>query len=132
MDRLREDSVLSQNTIDRQRNRQKNALSQENSGDKNRIDKVEIQSESRALVWTSEWAVPDQENPDVTQYILTRGKGGWVIEDILERCIICKGTGQEVDSEQVIQDVQRGVYGTRPMKKCTYCKGRGWRSKFSE
>jgi DnaJ-class molecular chaperone len=99
-------------------------------GGKNRIEKVEVQSETRAVVSAAEVEYSEQESPTKMQYILTREKGVWVIEDQLEWCSRCKGTGQQEDFEQRMLDIQRGVYTTHPTKLCTLCKGRGWISKL--
>lgn len=91
------------------------------------IDRVDIQSESRAIVWVIK---PADHGKAKTKYLLTRQGKSWVIEDILTECVFCNGKGEVQDFEQAQKDMELHNCGTHPMKTCAYCKGKGWTSQI--
>jgi hypothetical protein len=94
---------------------------------KNKIEKVDVQSDSRAIVWTSEYRFVGAEKVDTVQNILTKENRLWVIEDRLMHCIICDGKGRVDDLDQMMNKLESGVL-SNATKPCPYCKGTGWRS----
>jgi hypothetical protein len=87
------------------------------------IEKIEIQTDTRAVVYVKgpEYG-PDSVNDD-WKYILGKEKNVWVLEDILVLCYLCKGTG-EVNDYSKANPNTNGI----PKRKCDSCCGMGWRS----
>lgn len=92
----------------------------------NRIEKVDIESSTRAIVWSMEHDAPGiSSEPREVHYVLTSVQGDWVIEDVETKCSLCNGSGVISDLEQRLKDLNDGVYDSDPKKPCDYCKGDG-------
>jgi hypothetical protein len=98
------------------------------SSSRNTIDRVEVESDTRAVIWAHVYPEGRETNPVVTKYLLTKEATRWMVEDVLSPCIICKGSGETEDYEKKTRDLQRRIYDSDPRKKCEYCKGLGWKS----
>jgi hypothetical protein len=115
----------SKNTI---QNNFSKELSKESYLKNNKIDKVDIQSPTRAIVWTLEVKYDKDDAPDSHKYILTKENDNWVFEDILSLCYRCKGTGQQDDLEEMKRNIKKYPYTAPPKIKCQNCNGKGWES----
>lgn len=93
----------------------------------NKIDKVDIQSQTRALVFTTESEYIDDKKSTKFQYILTTDSKNWVIEDIITSCYGCNGTGEADDYEKSLANLKSGIF-TTPKITCPICKGKGVKS----
>lgn len=60
---------------------------------RNNIDKVNIESESRAVVMTKELDYQSSDNFSERKYVLAKEQSSWLVDDILEGCWNCKGEG---------------------------------------
>lgn len=89
---------------------------------KNLIDKVDIESDSRAIVLTKELSYKDDDEFGEAKYIFTKQGNKWLLDDVLTKCWNCNGTGETFDYS---------LY-SRIKTTCKYCNGRGWKSQFYE
>lgn len=78
----------------------------------NKIDKVEMETDSRAKVWAIEYTYPECKDPDVLKYTLVKVANKWLIESIDVKCSLCKGTGIWYD------------------EKCKFCDATGWNDRM--
>lgn len=81
----------------------------------NLIDKVEVQSDSRAVVVVQEYDYNMEESQKVS-IILSKENGEWFIDDKIYDCNFCDKTGK----------VKR-YFG---LEQCSYCNGLGKRSYY--
>lgn len=103
-------------------NKRKNELKDFHYISKNLIDKVDIESDSRAIVLTKELSYKDDDSFDEAKYVFTKQGNKWLLDDIFVKCWNCNGTGETMDYS---------LY-SRIKTTCNYCKGRGWKSHFYE
>jgi hypothetical protein len=82
------------------------------------IDKVVLENDRQALVFTKESVYPNAESLVQVKYALTKNLDTWLIDDILDRCFYCNKDGKTVDIYSNINS------------DCKYCGGTGWKSKF--
>jgi len=89
--------------------------------------KVEVESESRAIVVASEFeSAWEQEEAETGTYVLTRtSEEQWAIKDRLKQCWKCDGAGKHRDFDRELADMQAGQFGTTPMQRCEECHGTG-------
>jgi len=101
--------------------------------DRFQIQKVEIESPTRAVVWTAEPWRKDDTTPLLKQYILANEKNKWVVDEILMRCLWCKGTGMETDTDTEYAMLAAGIFPDHPPERpCTRCNSKGWTSIFDD
>jgi hypothetical protein len=83
-----------------------------------RIDSVKTETDSRVIIFLSNFDAIMKERQQF-RVILNKINNTWLIDEIYEKCSICKGTGKEKDY----------LSKTWPpkMKICDFCKGKGWR-----
>lgn len=82
-----------------------NALNSKLTKEQFMIDKVEIQSDTRAIVLEKNLTF----GTNYYRYTLTKHNNNWYIRRIEDRCYICDGEGKMTYSG-----------------RCEYCKGTGW------
>lgn len=102
-------------------NKEKNELRENHFFNKNMIDKVNVESESRAIVITKEFTWKGSDKYEEYKYIFSRQDDKWFIEDILKVCWNCNGVGEATD--------YAGGYPYMN-KTCKHCNGSGWKSQF--
>jgi DnaJ-class molecular chaperone len=102
-------------------NKGKNELRKNHYFNKNIIDKVSIESESRAIVMTKELSWKGADTYEENKYVFSKQGNKWFIEDILKVCWNCKGVGEAVDYRSGYPYINR---------TCKYCNGTGWQSQF--
>lgn len=90
----------------------------------NKIEKVDIQSQTRAIVFTTEPVVYDDNKTETIQYILTTDGKNWFVDDILSSCYRCRGTGEIEDIDKELENIKSGIFSTTNIT-CPICKGRG-------
>jgi hypothetical protein len=103
-------------------------LAKPSDRDDNKIENVEIQSQSRAIVLTSETRYDNDKEPTTIKYILTSDTKKWFVEDIIVICRICEGTGKTKDNEKELSNLKAGIWENVPEITCSSCKGKGWKS----
>lgn len=104
--------------------------SQQTAPLKNTILKVDIQSETRAVVHVMEFDYVGQEEPQEYRYLLTKTGAGWVIRDKTAACWNCHGSGKEADLEGHIERLKAGLRSEPEERQCSHCGGTGWLSKI--
>ncbi|HLX13320.1 MAG TPA: hypothetical protein VKS81_10955 [Bacteroidota bacterium] len=105
-----------------------------NAKNNNKIEKVSVESDSRAVVLTEEFIQLESiiVGEKDTKFILNKKGREWKIEDRLRECKACEGKGSVLDDDTLLKDIKAGLYGTRPMMKCSACDGTGWKSMYAE
>lgn len=98
---------------------------------RNRIESVNVESPSRAVVLVSE-ASPWTETRSERTYLLAHAEDGWVIRDVTQVCWRCNGVGEVEDHDQELADMELGRFDTSPRMTCDVCYGAGRTSAFFE
>jgi hypothetical protein len=88
---------------------------------KNAIDKVNIESDTRAVVYAKELPYLNANTIEQIKYVLTKKGDEWFIDDFLGLCWNCKGEGKVADDSQLFS-ISKTI--------CKYCSGTGWKSRF--
>lgn len=99
----------------------KDELRSDNFRMQNVINKVSIESDSRAIVETKEKGYRNQKGFSEVKYILAKENNNWRVEDVLEICWNCKGEGKETDYSSLYSHIKT---------TCKYCDGLGWTSQL--
>jgi hypothetical protein len=81
------------------------------------IDKIELETPTRAIVTTEEQRYPEDKQSQKHRYVLTKRGAVWLVENHFEQCIYCDGLGYD-------------RYETN--SKCKYCNGTGFQSDIYE
>jgi len=100
----------------------------EDKNDKPKIDNVDIQSDTRAIVLVKtsgeSWGIYFDKVPIIEKYILYKSKENWLVEDIEKTCFSCDGTGKE-------RDYSGSIYN-KSYEPCEHCGGDGWLSTITD
>ena len=104
--------LFSPKAIKRERKEIQAMIDHYNSSDTPKIiiESVDYPDKLSAVVVTSEHN--SAASPKILKYLLVKFVDRWLIDDILEICFLCKGTGKFLETE------------------CKSCYGTGWRDAF--